>query len=62
MPTLFQKISQTGIVTEPLAPDAGDMYDLVQAIDAREVALYSQPHHRYHSMSSGTMLADPPSS
>ena len=42
MPTLFQKIFKTGIVTEPLAPDAGDMYDLVRAIDARAKRLFGR--------------------
>ena len=42
MPTLFQKIFTTGIVTEPLAPAADDMYDLVQAIDARAKRLFGR--------------------
>src|SRR5512143_2852671 len=42
MPTLFQKIFQTGIVTEPLVPDAGDMYDLVRTVDARAKRLFGR--------------------
>lgn len=33
MPTLFQKIFKTGIVTEPLAPAAADQTPLVQQVD-----------------------------
>ncbi len=32
---LFQKIFRTGIVTEPLAPGADELYEIVRALDAR---------------------------
>jgi Ni,Fe-hydrogenase III small subunit len=35
MPTLFQKIFQTGLVTEPLAPAGDELYDMARAVDAR---------------------------
>jgi len=35
MPSLFQKIFQTGIVTEPLGPDIDDVVQLVKQIDAK---------------------------
>jgi Ni,Fe-hydrogenase III small subunit len=42
MPTLFQKIFNTGIVTEPLAPGDDEMYDIVRAIDARTQRLFGR--------------------
>lgn len=35
MRSLFQKIFQTGIVTEPLGPDSDDVVQLVKQIDAK---------------------------
>lgn len=35
MPSLFQKIFQTGIVTEPLGPDDDNVVHLVKQIDAK---------------------------
>src|SRR2546427_4140824 len=35
MPALFQKIFRTGIVTEPLGPDEGEIVQLVKQIDAK---------------------------
>jgi Ni,Fe-hydrogenase III small subunit len=35
MPALFQKIFKTGIVTEPLGPDAAKVVQLVKQIDAK---------------------------
>jgi len=40
MPTLFQKIVKTGIVTEPLAPGDDEVYDIVRTIDARARRLF----------------------
>lgn len=40
MPNLFQKIFQTGIVTEPLDPNSGEAVHLVQAIDAQAKRLF----------------------
>ena len=42
MPTLFQKIFQTGIVTEPLAPGGDELYDIVRAVDARTRRLFGR--------------------
>jgi Ni,Fe-hydrogenase III small subunit len=42
MPTLFQKIFKTGIVTEPLAPGDDEMHDLVRAVDARAKRLFGR--------------------
>jgi hypothetical protein len=42
MPTLFQKIFQTGLVTEPLAPDGDELYDMVRAVDARTRRLFGR--------------------
>src|SRR5947207_6504908 len=42
MPTLFQKIFQTGIVTEPLAPDDAELYDIVRTVDARTRRLFGR--------------------
>ncbi|MBK9710771.1 MAG: NADH-quinone oxidoreductase subunit B family protein [Kouleothrix sp.] len=42
MPTLFQKILRTGTVTEPLAPGADDLYDVVRALDARVKRLFGR--------------------
>ena len=42
MPNLFQKIFRTGIVTEPLDPEAGEVVQLVQAIDARAKRLFGR--------------------
>lgn len=42
MPSLFQKIFQTGIVTEPLDPEVGEVVQLVQAIDARAKRLFGR--------------------
>jgi len=42
MPTLFQKIFQTGIVTEPLAPGDNELYDIVRAVDARTRRLFGR--------------------
>jgi Ni,Fe-hydrogenase III small subunit len=41
MPTLFQKIFQTGIVTESLAP-GDEVYDMTRAIDARARRLFGR--------------------
>jgi Ni,Fe-hydrogenase III small subunit len=42
MPNLFQKIFRTGIVTEPLDPEVGEVVQLVQAIDARAKRLFGR--------------------
>jgi len=42
MPTLFQKIFKTGLVTEPLAPDDGELHEVVQAIEARAKRLFGR--------------------
>lgn len=42
MPNLFQKIFQTGIVTEPLDPAGGEAVQLVQAIDAKAKRLFGR--------------------
>jgi Ni,Fe-hydrogenase III small subunit len=42
MPTLFQKIFKTGIVTEPLAPSDDEVYDIVRTIDARAKRLFGR--------------------
>src|SRR2546423_13310360 len=42
MPTLFRKIFQTGIATEPLAPDGDELYDIVRAVDARTRRLFGR--------------------
>ena len=42
MPTLFQKIFQTGLVTEPLAPDDDELYAIVRAVDARTRRLFGR--------------------
>jgi Ni,Fe-hydrogenase III small subunit len=42
MPTLFQKILRTGIVTEPLAPGDDEMYDIVRTIDKRAKRLFGR--------------------
>ncbi len=42
MPTLFQKIFQTGLVTEPLVPGDDEVYDVVRAIDARAKRLFGR--------------------
>jgi len=42
MPTLFQKIFRTGIVTEPLAPGGDELYDIVRVIDARAKRLFGR--------------------
>jgi len=42
MPNLFQKIFRTGIVTEPLDPEMGEVVQLVQAIDARAKRLFGR--------------------
>jgi Ni,Fe-hydrogenase III small subunit len=42
MPTLFQKIFQTGTVTEPLAPGGDEPYEIVRAIDARAKRLFGR--------------------
>jgi hypothetical protein len=42
MPTLFQKIFQTGLVTEPLAPGDDEVYDIVRTIDARAKRLFGR--------------------
>ena len=35
MPTLFRKIFKTGIVTEPLGPDAEEVVQLIKEVDAQ---------------------------
>jgi Ni,Fe-hydrogenase III small subunit len=42
MPTLFQKIFKTGLVTEPLAPGGDELYEVVRAIDARAKRLFAR--------------------
>lgn len=42
MPNLFQKIFRTGIVTEPLDPEAGEVVQLVQAIDAKAKRMFGR--------------------
>src|SRR6266511_4125730 len=42
MPTLFQKILKTGIVTEPLAPVDDEVFDIVRTIDARARRLFGR--------------------
>jgi Ni,Fe-hydrogenase III small subunit len=42
MPTLFQKIFQTGLVTEPLAPAGDELHDIVRAVDARTRRLFGR--------------------
>jgi Ni,Fe-hydrogenase III small subunit len=42
MPTLFQKIFKTGLVTEPLAPGDDEVYDIVRTIDARAKRLFGR--------------------
>ncbi|MBI3960685.1 MAG: NADH-quinone oxidoreductase subunit B family protein [Chloroflexi bacterium] len=42
MPNLFQKIFQTGIVTEPLDPAGGEAVQLAQAIDAHAKRLFGR--------------------
>ena len=42
MPTLFQKIFKTGLVTEPLALGGDEMYEMVRAIDARARRLFGR--------------------
>ncbi|HEY3231626.1 MAG TPA: NADH-quinone oxidoreductase subunit B family protein [Roseiflexaceae bacterium] len=42
MPTLFQKILKTGIVTEPFAPGDDEVYDIVRTIDARAKRLFGR--------------------
>jgi len=39
MPSLFQKIFQTGIVTEPLGPDEAEIVQLVKAVDEKSKRL-----------------------
>jgi Ni,Fe-hydrogenase III small subunit len=42
MPTLFQKIFKTGIVTEPLTRGDDEVYEIVRAIDARARRLFGR--------------------
>ena len=35
MPSLFQKIFKTGIVTEPLGPDTGEVVQLIRQVEAQ---------------------------
>jgi Ni,Fe-hydrogenase III small subunit len=42
MPTLFQKIFTTGIVTEPLAMDGDELSIIARAIDARAQQLFGR--------------------
>ena len=42
MPTLFQKIFKTGLVTEPLVPGDDEVYDVVRAIDVRAKRLFGR--------------------
>jgi Ni,Fe-hydrogenase III small subunit len=42
MPTLFQKIFKTGIVTEPLAANGDELAVVVRAIDARAQQLFGR--------------------
>jgi Ni,Fe-hydrogenase III small subunit len=42
MPTLFQKIFKTGIVTEPLGVGDDEVYDIVRTIDARAKRLFGR--------------------
>lgn len=42
MPTLFQKIFKTGIVTEPLAADSDEVSIIARAIDARAQQLFGR--------------------
>jgi Ni,Fe-hydrogenase III small subunit len=42
MPTLFQKIFKTGLVTEPLATGDDEVYDIVRTIDARAKRLFGR--------------------
>ena len=39
MPALFQKIFKTGLVTEPLGPDDGDLVELVHQVDEKSKRL-----------------------
>jgi Ni,Fe-hydrogenase III small subunit len=42
MPTLFQKIFKTGIVTESFAPGDDEVYDIVRTIDAQARRLFGR--------------------
>ncbi len=42
MPSLFRKIFQTGIVTEPLGPDADNVVQLVSAVNAQAQRLFGR--------------------
>ena len=42
MPSLFRKIFQTGIVTEPLGPDADNVVQLVKAVNAQAQRLFGR--------------------
>jgi Ni,Fe-hydrogenase III small subunit len=42
MPTLFQKIFKTGIVTEPLAADGDELLIIARTIDARAQQLFGR--------------------
>lgn len=42
MPNLFQKIFRTGIVTETLDPEGGEVVQLVQAIDAQAKRMFGR--------------------
>jgi len=42
MPTLFQKVFKTGIVTEPLARGDDEVYEIVRTIDARARRLFGR--------------------
>ncbi|MBK9094862.1 MAG: NADH-quinone oxidoreductase subunit B family protein [Anaerolineae bacterium] len=42
MPSLFRKIFQTGIVTEPLGPDADEVVQLVKAVNAQAQRLFGR--------------------
>ena len=42
MPSLFRKIFQTGIVTEPLGPDADEVVQLVKAVSVQAQRLFGR--------------------
>ncbi|MFZ2419976.1 MAG: NADH-quinone oxidoreductase subunit B family protein [Anaerolineae bacterium] len=42
MPSLFRKIFQTGIVTEPLGPDADNVVQLVKAVSVQAQRLFGR--------------------
>ena len=42
MPSLFRKIFQTGIVTEPLGPDADNVVQLVSAVNTQAQRLFGR--------------------